>query len=143
MRIDANGLRTFPISTGEKAVSDAGFLMRAPLRYIRVARGIVTRAGLQRRPVVGHTAAFARAVLLRHGGRRPVVHPLIALCVARSALRSSPATRTGTTTGQICGSTLACSRYCVSVNFFAHSLPGGSRGWRLRPPRPHGVRPIS
>jgi hypothetical protein len=50
--------------------------MRAPLRDIRVARGIVTRAGLQRRPVVGHTAAFVRAVLLRHGGRRPVVHPL-------------------------------------------------------------------
>jgi len=47
-----------------------------PQRDIRVARGIATRARLQRRPIIDNTAAFVHGVLLRHGGRRAVVRPL-------------------------------------------------------------------
>jgi hypothetical protein len=50
--------------------------MRAPQRDIRVARGIATRARLQRRLVIGNSAGFVRGVLARHGGRRPVLRPL-------------------------------------------------------------------
>jgi hypothetical protein len=54
--------------------------MRAPQRDIRVARGIArgiaTRARLQRRPIIASTAAFVRELLLRHGGRRSLLWPL-------------------------------------------------------------------
>jgi hypothetical protein len=57
-------------------VNKTGSPIRALQRDIRVARGIATRARLQRRPIVGSTAAFVRGVLLRHGGRRPLLRPL-------------------------------------------------------------------
>ncbi|MBV9201152.1 MAG: hypothetical protein JO320_23265 [Alphaproteobacteria bacterium] len=43
---------------------------------MRVARRTASCTLLGSRPVIGNTAAFVRGVLLRHGGRRPVLQPL-------------------------------------------------------------------
>ena len=57
-------------------MNKTGSPMRTTQRDIRVARGIVARPSPQRRRIIGNTAAFVRGVMLRHGGRRPLLRPL-------------------------------------------------------------------
>ena len=57
-------------------MNKTGSPIRALQREIRVARGTAARRRPQCRPTIGNTAAFVRGVLVRHGGRRPLLRPL-------------------------------------------------------------------